>query len=423
MSSHILKPVLIYVTHGFPCNEQDVFSYDEYAFLQEVDAELYVLPRLGQPCPVHIPNTEFPLLPKRRSRLAAALKLEGWNLLCREFFTARGHSAPCNLNTAFRAAGIALQARDAVRDIILQKNLQERPIVIYAFWFSEAVYGISLLKKEFPQVRIVTRAHGGDLYAAACKNGYLPFRFLRSHYVDIAAPCSQCGVDVLRRDGFSSEQLHKSFLGVPSQKHEAKASPQGEIHLISVSFVSPVKRLLLLVSSLRALAEARPQLRIHWHHVGNGPQEEALRMQAEAEIANLPNLTYALHGYLPVHEIRRLLAETSPLDALINVSESEGIPVSMMEATAAGLPILGTDVGGVREIITARTGICIPKNFSKECFTAAVDQLQLWKNPAKRRDIVEFHAQNFNSETNYRKFVYGVLRKEIEKSMRHSMRI
>ena len=36
----------------------------------------------------------------------------------------------------------------------------------------------------------------------------------------------------------------------------------------------------------------------------------------------------------------------------VNVSSSEGIPVSIMEASSVGIPCLATDVGGTGEIIS-----------------------------------------------------------------------
>jgi len=42
----------------------------------------------------------------------------------------------------------------------------------------------------------------------------------------------------------------------------------------------------------------------------------------------------------------------SGLDALVNSSENEGTPVAILEALAAGVPVLATDVGGVKEVLS-----------------------------------------------------------------------
>ena len=42
---------------------------------------------------------------------------------------------------------------------------------------------------------------------------------------------------------------------------------------------------------------------------------------------------------------------THPIDIFINLSESEGVPVSIMEALAHGIPCVATDVGGTAEVV------------------------------------------------------------------------
>jgi glycosyltransferase involved in cell wall biosynthesis len=61
-----------------------------------------------------------------------------------------------------------------------------------------------------------------------------------------------------------------------------------------------------------------------------------------------------LRGYVPNTDVIDLERELRP-SCLINLSASEGLPVSMMEAASLGIPIVGTDVGGVCEIIANRT--------------------------------------------------------------------
>ena len=45
---------------------------------------------------------------------------------------------------------------------------------------------------------------------------------------------------------------------------------------------------------------------------------------------------------------------------MILSSDNEGTPVSLIEASAAARPGVATDVGGVREVVTDRTGILVP---------------------------------------------------------------
>ncbi|MBA3900251.1 MAG: glycosyltransferase, partial [Bacteroidetes bacterium] len=55
--------------------------------------------------------------------------------------------------------------------------------------------------------------------------------------------------------------------------------------------------------------------------------------------------------------------EENYVDLFINVSETEGIPVSIMEAQSAAIPVLATNVGGTSEIVDNENGFLIDKDF------------------------------------------------------------
>ena len=59
-----------------------------------------------------------------------------------------------------------------------------------------------------------------------------------------------------------------------------------------------------------------------------------------------------------------MLNALNQVDLFCNVSEYEGVPISIMEAMAYGIPCLATHVGGVSEIVNCQTGILIEKNSS-----------------------------------------------------------
>ena len=54
-------------------------------------------------------------------------------------------------------------------------------------------------------------------------------------------------------------------------------------------------------------------------------------------------------------QIKSTLGNYLHIDLFINTSSSEGVPVSIMEALSVGIPIIATDVGGTKEIVTKTT--------------------------------------------------------------------
>ena len=57
-----------------------------------------------------------------------------------------------------------------------------------------------------------------------------------------------------------------------------------------------------------------------------------------------------LFGHLDNNEIFNMYKNNS-YDYFITLSESEGLPVSIMEAISCGIPVIATAVGGITEIV------------------------------------------------------------------------
>jgi glycosyltransferase involved in cell wall biosynthesis len=123
-----------------------------------------------------------------------------------------------------------------------------------------------------------------------------------------------------------------------------------EILLVFVGRVVPIKRLDLLLRALAQARESGPRLRLVV--VGDGDERPRLERQA-AEFGIAADLRFL--GYR--RELRPLFAAA---DIAVLCSDNEGTPVSLIEAAAAGLPAVATDVGGVREVVGEETGILVP---------------------------------------------------------------
>jgi glycosyltransferase involved in cell wall biosynthesis len=66
-------------------------------------------------------------------------------------------------------------------------------------------------------------------------------------------------------------------------------------------------------------------------------------------------------------------------DLLLSTSDSEGTPLSFMEAASFGCPIISTNVGSVADLIEdMRTGILCEKNAE----VIAAEIINLWRNQA-----------------------------------------
>jgi glycosyltransferase involved in cell wall biosynthesis len=111
--------------------------------------------------------------------------------------------------------------------------------------------------------------------------------------------------------------------------------------LLSVGRLEPEKDPLLLADVLARLRDHGEPWRLRV--CGEGPLREALETRLRRE-----GLDGAVRfeGYVP-HGIE-LLDRYRRADALVITSRSEGLPQTVVEAFAAGLPVVSSDVGGIR---------------------------------------------------------------------------
>ena len=162
---------------------------------------------------------------------------------------------------------------------------------------------------------------------------------------------------------------------------EAVARPwDGELRLLSIGRLESEKNPLLLPEILAALRARDPRWRLV--AVGSGDLTEAVEARArELGVAD----AFERHGYVPFGDPLWELYRTS--NAFLHVSLTEGVPQVLLEAEAAGLPIVATDVGGVGAALEGgRLGLLIPPRDS-DAAVAALERLR--DDPALRRRLTE----------------------------------
>ncbi|HWV43459.1 glycosyltransferase [Pseudorhodoplanes sp.] len=236
---------------------------------------------------------------------------------------------------------------------IAQHGLQPGSVVFCTFWLFHAAHGLSSLKRRLPELHMVSQAHGADLYEARHSPPYIPCRDRTIALLDAIYPDSAEGVAYLKAHPASRHTtVEVARLGTPDPEVRCAPSRDGILRVVSCSSLMPVKRVDMIVAGIAALARRRPDLRIDWQHFGGGEQHGIIEVAARALP---PSVTWTIAGHVPAEEIIAWYRK-NPVDVFINVSSSEGTPVSAMEAASFGIPIVATAVGGNREIVTAANG-------------------------------------------------------------------
>ena len=164
--------------------------------------------------------------------------------------------------------------------------------------------------------------------------------------------------------------------------------------IFSCSSLTHEKRVSFLAKSLQFL-----KFKIEWTHIGSGPLLNGLK-----EIANNfnDNILFKSTGWINPNDVLNFYVE-KPCDLFINVSATEGIPVSIMEAFSAGIPAFATDVGGVKEIVNNENGTLLQEDIQPQQLAALIENFYCTSEEIKgnfRKSAYETYQQFYNAYVN-----------------------
>lgn len=302
-----------------------------------------------------------------------------WRDILRLLMTGRLNQR--TLRSALAFFGLGTMLRKKLSGYIRQQKLPAHKLILYSYWSDYTAWAIS--DRRVPAAARVARAHGYDLYKERRANKYMPDGKLFTEKLDAVFCIADTGRDYFQKVyGISPAKLKLAYLGVADhldklrepQRLPAQLSStedRASLVLVSVSVVEPVKRVERLPELLTEYCQLSGHC-IEWHHFGDGPDFEKLKQRVAGLEAKALRAT--LWGSVDNQDLVKHLQNLGPA-IFVNVSASEGVPVSVMEAMMLGLPVIAPDVGGMKEIVSEQTGVLLPSDFSGKAFFAALEHV------------------------------------------------
>lgn len=173
--------------------------------------------------------------------------------------------------------------------------------------------------------------------------------------------CDAAGRDWQTRCDFPAEKLRTVHNGIEVERVTRRQSkvqartalnlPHDAVLLGAVGNLHPYKGYRFLLRALASLRANCPH--VHLVVAGTGPDETDLKMLA-SELGIAANVTFL--GFCS--DVRTVL---EALDIYAQASLVEAFPMAILEASAMGLPVVATAVGGVPEaIVEGKTGLLVP---------------------------------------------------------------
>ncbi len=196
--------------------------------------------------------------------------------------------------------------------------------------------------------------------------------------------------------------LMKFQENLPEKRMETRSKWKLEPNEVAVAIVgrlAPIKNHRLFLDVIELLAEKG--IKARYFIVGDG-QEKASIEQRSKELEKRYGLKIELTSW-----IKDIATFNAGMDIICLSSDNEGTPVSLIEAQASGVPVISTDVGGVKDILSeGETGFVVPKK-DAESFA---EKLQLLIEKKEIRDKMSQNGWNFVRD----KFHYTTLVKNME---------
>jgi glycosyltransferase involved in cell wall biosynthesis len=192
-------------------------------------------------------------------------------------------------------------------------------------------------------------------------------------FADLVVSPSRLALDELVRHGLPAARARHIGLGVPplppvapdraAALRRALLGGAGGPLVLSLSRLAPQKGIDVLVEVARRVAPTCPGAR--FVVAGHGPLEgEVAAWAAAAGVAERVRFLGLARN------VPELLAAS---DLFLLTSRWEALPISIVEAFRAGLPVIATDCGGVRELVSPEVGRLCPVGDAGALSTAVLE--------------------------------------------------
>lgn len=262
---------------------------------------------------------------------------------------------------------------------------------IHAYWASVPATA-AMVASEVTGIPWSMTAHRGDVEGQSL----LSVKVRRAQWT---RPVSERTVELIAQalgEPVSQRLVPVVHLGIdiPAPREALHAKPAGPLRILCPARLIPLKRHGDLLRAVKLLVDRKVQVTLDL--AGDGPEKERIRSLVSG-LGLEERVT--LLGHLEHDDLLRRY-RTGEVDLVVLASEVEGIPVGLMEAMAAGVPVVATDAGGVRELLDGRTGTIVPIG-DVEALAAAIeevtrrpaDQREQVADAARRRVVEEFDAR------------------------------
>ena len=340
---------IAYLTGQYP-RTTDTFIQREVQALRDLDVEIHTL-AIRRPPPGEQVPPGFPELPQTCYVLPVGpLRLIGAHLALlvaspRRYF---GSLALAVATAAPGFRGLLFQCFYFLEAVVVGRYLRRHRIDHLHNHFADSSCTVAMLAAEMSEVGFSFTLHGPSIFFQPM-TWRLDEKIKRARFVScISYFCRSQGMIFASPDTWN--RMHVVHCGVdPPAYQMVKHEGRGR-GILYVGRLVAVKGLAVLLDALAGIRDEFDDFELTV--VGDGP--DRVTLEAHARRLNLP---VRFVGYRSVDQVKAHLEQS---DLFVMSSFAEGVPVVLMEAMAAGLPVVATRLAGVAELVEdGRSGLLV----------------------------------------------------------------
>lgn len=303
----------------------------------------------------------------------------------------------------------AIRIKREAKFILSKNRIPFNSIIFYAYWHDFKALALSFIRNSNTngKATFISRAHGSDLYDDKGVLGYQPYKEYILKNLDTTYTVSENGKSYLLKNfgNLPQNKISVSRLGTRNNRPINLNKSGDKIVIASCSHFETNKRVELIADIVIALKKLHSD--VFWVHFGWGPTENMVREKiTNAEV----QIEYTFHGFVENSAILDYYSNNY-IDIFINTSLFEGVPVSIMEAHSAGIPVIATNAGGSAEAIDPNSGHVIEKIFDPNTVAETIflyHCLSLEETTLKRLSAHNFWKENYEGKENFTRFYEAI---------------
>lgn len=396
---------LLLITHDFPFGNAETFLETEIKYATQAFKKVYIISASKNKAKTrNVPEGVIVYKVGREYKKAKCIIKSICRIFSNELFQEiKIKSKHYSIITIIKQCLIFYIIEERLRQFVLNNELYGDDYIAYSYWLAEGSYFIS--KNRSLWHKSISRVHSYEVW----KETYIPFICNTIVNLDkvfaISLDTKKMMINMLSSYGISKKyNCTLSRLGVLVSKSEVhKKQSKNYISIVSCSNIYKLKRLDLIIDIISELSNFTF---VEWVHFGGGIDECEIKKYAQRSLSS-KSVKWSITGWIDNEKVIEYYKKNQ-VDLFINMSDKEGIPVSIMEAISFGIPCLARDVGGIREIvINEESGYLVKQDVRvEECIHKICQYIKKdikYKNNIYKK-VKNIYEKYYDAEINYRTF-------------------